>query len=239
MKTIVIHNQKGGVGKTVISGNIAYLMSKNKRVILLDSDPQANLSNWISKSEIKDDLGDVLNGKCSIDKTLISLRKNLDILPLLALGSTYQEFVEVKLQSEVFVFSDLKEELKKLKYDFLIIDTPPQGGLLLESILSIADEVILILNGDMFSIDGLEILNHFLSEVKRKRRANFKSNKIVYNRFNKSIALHNGYLEALNASGYEIYPVGQYQEFSNAITKGSILTEKKKIDSLEKLAEVL
>ena len=48
MKVIVIHNRKGGVGKTVISGNISYLISKKKKVLLLDSDPQANLSNWMS-----------------------------------------------------------------------------------------------------------------------------------------------------------------------------------------------
>ena len=79
--------------------------------------------------------------------------------------------------------------------------------------------MIIILNGDSFSVDGLEILQENFKEIKKKRKNNFIHEKIIFNRYNKSFTIHNEYLKTLQENtNYKMYQVGQYQSFSNALT---------------------
>ena len=167
-KIIAICNQKGGVGKTTTSINLAaYLAMAGKKVMLIDLDPQANATSGIgaNKHDIKKStyhilleearLVDILQ-KTAIDN-LVLAPSNLDLtgaeVELVgALGREYR--LKRALQSE------------KNNYDFMIIDSPPSLGLLTINGLCAADTVIIPVQCEFYALEGLTQLHNTVRLVK-------------------------------------------------------------------------
>ena len=123
MRKIAFHLQKGGVGKTTLSGNVAYgLSSIGKKTIIIDCDPQGNLSSWFLDSATKYELSDVLAGNVVLSDAIINIRENLSILPTFSIGGELRTYAETKLNDEPFVFEDLCSELETMGYDVAIFD---------------------------------------------------------------------------------------------------------------------
>ena len=127
MMIISIANQKGGCGKTTTAANIGALLAKKHKVLLVDIDPQGNLTTHfgINKADQKHTIYDVmLNGR--IEESII--RKNgIDIVP----STIDLAGAEVELTGKIGREYILDNELKRIarKYDFVIIDTPPSLGI--------------------------------------------------------------------------------------------------------------
>lgn len=81
MRQLAFHIQKGGVGKTTLSGNIARLLSQNQKVAIIDCDPQGNTSSWFLKEAPAHELADVLQGSIEVRDALVDITENLSILP--------------------------------------------------------------------------------------------------------------------------------------------------------------
>ncbi|MFA7294427.1 MAG: AAA family ATPase [Candidatus Omnitrophota bacterium] len=167
-KIIAICNQKGGVGKTTTSINLAaYLAMAGKKVMLLDLDPQANATSGIgiNKHDIKkstyhilleeSELSEILQ-KTSIDN-LILAPSNLDLTG-----------AEVELVGALGREYRLKRALQKEKdkFDFLIIDSPPSLGLLTINGLCAADSVIVPVQCEYYALEGLTQLHNTIRLVK-------------------------------------------------------------------------
>jgi chromosome partitioning protein len=160
-----ITNQKGGVGKTTTVINIgAYLAKAGQRVLVVDLDPQSNLTSGLGvKGEMNNEpfstVYQMLLGEVDIQDVRKHTRiPNLDILP-----STIElAGAEIELVSALSRESILKNSLKKIKseYDFILIDSPPSLGLLTINSLVAADNVLIPVQSEYFALEGLgQLLN--------------------------------------------------------------------------------
>ena len=207
-KTVAFHLQKGGVGKTTISGTLACESAlTGHKTLIVDCDPQGNISSWFLKDPPKYELADVLQGKCFINDAIIKVPSvdNLYILPTFGIGGTLKLYSETKLSEEPYVLQDLIGELSS-DFERIILDLSPGLGRLERSALIASDEVVSPMISEVFSLDGLEIFIHELQKIKKNMRVAVKHNKVIINSYDSRIKQHRDiYAEALKAKSYDVY----------------------------------
>ncbi|MDH5446345.1 MAG: ParA family protein [Gammaproteobacteria bacterium] len=155
MRVIAIINQKGGVGKTTTTMNLAHALARDGyRVLAIDLDPQANLSVGLGVTK-KPQMGvaDILINDASLFDMTEEVRDNLELLPA---GDKLGEFeyIRSKGSQRGFLLQYSIRESKAEK-DFILIDCPPTSGILGMNALLAANEVIIPVAGDYYSLQGL------------------------------------------------------------------------------------
>ncbi|GMO41737.1 MAG: ParA family protein [Treponemataceae bacterium] len=210
MKKLCFHIQKGGVGKTSISGNVADCLARNgKKTILIDCDPQGNSSSWLCTAEIRYDIGDVLSGGCKPESAVVPLKNNLSVLPVIAIGGHLKEWSETKLVQQPKAFEFLMSDIAAMGFDVAVLDCSPSFSMLEMALIAHVDEVINPLSPEFFSVDGIEIFQHELQKIEKANRKKILNNKIVVNMLNKSFARHKEFYEELQKLRYEVFTIPQ------------------------------
>ncbi len=163
---IAVTNQKGGVGKTTTTINVAYNLAKSgKKVLLVDLDPQGNASSGLNVSKSEKTTRDVLTGKNNLTEAVKATDySNLSVLPTDAELAT--------LETEIATAKDralrLKTALQSSKFDIVLIDCPPSLGLLTVNALTAADSVIIPVQTEYYALEGL---GQLLETMKLVRQA--------------------------------------------------------------------
>ena len=167
-KIIALVNQKGGVGKTTSSINLAASLGYlKKRVLLVDLDPQGNATTGIGieKSDYDKSMYELLKGEAEIGDVIIKTKfKNLYIIPAtINLAGVDFELMEKHNQDSTFIKgSQLKKHLDEVKdqFDYIIIDCPPSLGVLTTKALTAANSVIIPIQCEFFALEGvMQLLN--------------------------------------------------------------------------------
>jgi chromosome partitioning protein len=151
-KIISVINQKGGTGKTTTTINLGSALQKEgKRVLLVDLDPQANLSYSLDIIDPRVTLADVFTGQSQLEE-VINHREGMHVVP----GSNEMVEVEVALVGQENREQYLKQILEDAQeYDYILIDCPPSLSLLTVNALTASNEVLIPLQMEVLTLQGL------------------------------------------------------------------------------------
>jgi chromosome partitioning protein len=167
-KVFSVVNQKGGVGKTTTAVNIATAFASiKKRVLLVDADPQGNASTGfgIAQSQRQKTIYEILIGECEIKDAIIPTKiPNLKIVTsTVDLSACEIELVDIE-KREFLLRRALKSVI--LDYDYILIDCPPSLGILTINALTASDSILIPMQCEFFSLEGLSHLLTTLDLVK-------------------------------------------------------------------------
>ena len=168
-KIIAVSNQKGGVGKTTTSVNLAACVADaGKRVLLIDIDPQGNATSGLGQ-QAKDGLSvyPVIIGELEAEKAIVSTKFGpLDVLP----SSIELAGAEIELVAMPGRETLLREALKPIReqYDYIFIDCPPSLSLLTLNAMTAADSVLIPIQCEYYALEGVGQLMNTLQLVKKR-----------------------------------------------------------------------
>ena len=205
MQIITIANHKGGVGKSTTAANLgAGLASLGVRVLLVDADPQASLTQSLGVGldpdyNLAGVLGDAKAGQIPVSMAIQGIGENLAIIPAtLDLASS-----EIGLVNRLGRENAMKNALSKVKdQDLIIIDTPPSLGLLTVNALAAADYVIIPTLPQAADLRGLQLITGTIDDIKQAINPELQIMGVLVTQFDGRLVHHGEALEVLD--GWDI-----------------------------------
>ncbi len=163
---IAVLNQKGGVGKTTSTINLAaYLAKSGKKILIVDMDPQGNATSGIGidKQNLQNSSYELLSGRSDFKHSIISTPiKGVDIIP----ANSHLASAESELAAKESRETLLKDNLSADKYDIVLIDCPPSLGLLTVNALVAANRLLIPVQAEYYALEGLGQLLDVFQRVK-------------------------------------------------------------------------
>ena len=198
-KVVSFSNQKGGVGKTTSCVNIAaQIANKGKKVLLIDMDPQGNATSGLGliKSKIKKTVYDVIIGRCDIKdaiiktdfKNLFAVSANID------LAGAELELYEMEEDQN---FTKLALDSVKDNFDYIFIDCPPSLGMLTVKALSVSDGVVIPMQCEFYSLEGMSQLFNTVKRIREIFNSNLQIVGILLTMYNARLTLTNQVVDEL------------------------------------------
>lgn len=184
-RIIAIANQKGGVGKTTTSINLAAaLAEKGKKVLVVDTDPQGNTTSGfgLDRSQIENTVYQLMIGECKIEdaiiKDVLEDIKGLDIIPAnVDLAAVEVELMDV--EQKEYILKNALSEVKD-KYDFIIIDCPPSLSQLTVNSMTTASTVLVPIQCEYYALEGLSQLIYTVNLVKDRLNPELEMEGVVF-----------------------------------------------------------
>ena len=195
-KTITLSNHKGGVGKTTSVINIgAGLVSLGKKVLLVDLDPQANLSQSLGYRDQELTIYGALKGEQEV--------KPIEVLPGLELVPSTLDLAgaEIELSAEAgreFILKELLEPLRS-SYDYIIIDSPPSLGLLTINAFTASNEVLIPLQSQYLALQGLTVLQGVIEKIQKRLNRGLKLGGVFITQYDSRKVLHREVAQSIEA----------------------------------------
>ena len=187
VKVISVVNQKGGVAKTTTTVNLATaLAAMDKKVLVIDLDPQGNSSTGfgVSQQQRKNTIYQALTNIIKLKDTIISTNiPNLEIITSNT-NLSAAELDLIELEEREYILTKLLEEIKIL-YDYIIIDCPPSLNLLTINALVAGDEVLIPMQCDFYSLEGLSHLLKTVEIIEKKLNPKIKIAGILFTMYDK------------------------------------------------------
>lgn len=196
-RVIAVINQKGGEGKTTTVRNLSYILAlMGKKILTIDMDSQGNLTTNCNllKKELET-IVDVFKGQKNINDVIINIQENLDHIPNNIKMSKFGLYHDKSTGwSEL-----LKEAIEPIKdnYEYIFIDCPPALEFATYNALEAADDIIITLQAEENSVEGIADLLDSVNEIREATNENLNVLGIVITKFKKSTKLQNQFQEML------------------------------------------
>ena len=193
-KIISLLNHKGGVGKTTSAINIgAGLVELGKRVLLIDLDPQANLSLSLGIPRQPNTIYEALRGESELEP--FTIRENLDVV-MSTLDLSGAEMELINEAGREYILKELFEPIKD-DYDFIIIDCPPSLGLLTLNALGASDYVYIPLQTQFLALQGLAKIKQVIDKVKFRLNKNLEIGGVIATMYDSRKILNRDVVETI------------------------------------------
>ncbi len=194
-KIIAIANHKGGVAKTTSCVNVAAALAKiGRRVLVVDVDPQANLtSSFTDESKIEASIYDAMKG---VPVPVMHIADNLDLIPShIDLAGADMVFSNKIAREQILrnILDDIKDA-----YDYIFIDTPPALGLVTINALTAAHSVIISICAETLPLRGLVMLDEMIGDIARSINRGLHVSGIIIAKYNRR-KLDNAVIDAIRA----------------------------------------
>ena len=183
-RVISVSNHKGGVGKTTIVANLGFALARNFKILLIDLDPQGNLSSGLGYENCEENIEKYFKEVIHFRSPVVTpyhINSYIDIIP----GNIELIKIENQLHDTLRAEFVLKEILLPLKskYDLIIIDCPPSFNLLTINALHSSNLILIPAKPEIFSIHGIDHIKNFAKE-------NAIPFKVIFNQVNSRSILH-------------------------------------------------
>lgn len=172
MRVIAVMNQKGGVGKTTTTLNLAHAIAlRGYRVLALDLDPQGQLALGFGVTDPHQGMAELLRNEQGLQALVLEARDRLDVIPA---GQQLSEAEAELTQSGTRRGWRLKDAMVGAEYDFVLIDCAPSAGVLSMNALFAADEVLIPVSSDYLALHGVSRMLNIFIHVEKALNKRFR-----------------------------------------------------------------
>jgi chromosome partitioning protein len=227
--------EKGGVGKTTVSAHLAFSLAKYGKVLLIDSDPQGNLTHHFLADDYflqcQSAFIDFLTNRKPFEPALVEARVPHETTNAISLLGTepnspeLKEYIEGKFPHNPMKLRSVFKDARAHAYDFVIVDPPAFFGLYTKTILSLTNLVIPVIEPEEFGFHALFKLIENLKEIKDSFGADFNFKLAIVNKYDPKIAVHNEFLSQIQSAPLELFVIRKTNSIPFCCAKNNVLHE--------------